>query len=148
MQASIVEMRVVGLAELTKAMRELPVEVHASALRPAVSAAAGVVQKDARLRAPRDTGTLAKAIYRTRSRSLSSGTMETAIVGVRFGKRYRKRGQDAWYWKFIEFGTSKMAARPFLRPAFESTKKKQLDAMVLSLKKGIARAAEKLRRKG
>lgn len=31
--------------------------------------------------------------------------------------------KEAFYGRFVEFGTSKMAANPFLRPAFEAKKK-------------------------
>lgn len=39
-------------------------------------------------------------------------------VGVRTGKAH------AWYAAFIEFGTSKMAAQPFLRPAVLNNKRR------------------------
>lgn len=29
-------------------------------------------------------------------------------------------GGETWYWRFVEFGTSKMRARPFMRPAAET----------------------------
>lgn len=128
-----------GMEALQKAFADLPKELHAKALRPAVSAAAGVVQKQAKANAPVATGVLRRSIYKTRSRSASSKTQETAIVGVRFGKKYQKRGQDAWYWKFIEFGIAKMPAQPFLRPAFEGTKSKQVDAIVKRLRKFFLR---------
>jgi HK97 gp10 family phage protein len=70
---------------------------------------------------------------------------ETAIVGVRYGRRYRRRGQDAWYWRFLEFGTSKLAARPFLRPAFDTMKEKAVEAIRDKLAQSIARAAAKLK---
>jgi len=50
-------------------------------------------------------------------------------VSVRAGKRYRKRDVDAYYWRFVEFGTAKMAARPFMRPAFEAKKGDALEAI-------------------
>lgn len=50
--------------------------------------------------------------------------------GIRNGEIYevyvkgsRKKNNDdpnnAWYWHFVEFGTSKQTAQPFLRPALE-----------------------------
>jgi HK97 gp10 family phage protein len=54
---------------------------------------------------------------------------------VRQGKKYRNQGkrgnlsQDAWYWRFVEFGTRKMAARPFLRPALESRRREAVEAI-------------------
>ncbi len=141
----MIGMKIEGLEALQKAMVELPKELHKGPLRSAVSAGAGVVQKQAKANAPSDTGTLKKSIYRTRSKAGSNSTQETAIVGVRFGRKYRKRGQDAFHFLFLEFGTSKMSARPFLRPAFEGTKQKQIDIMKSRLAKAIEKAAAKLR---
>jgi HK97 gp10 family phage protein len=49
-----------------------------------------------------------------------SGGMVTWWVYVR---------RSLWYWKFVEFGTEKMAARPFIRPAFEAMKMDALERM-------------------
>jgi HK97 gp10 family phage protein len=35
----------------------------------------------------------------------------------------------AFYWRFIEFGTSRMAAKPFMRPAFDSSKQTAREAI-------------------
>jgi HK97 gp10 family phage protein len=144
--AAMINMKIEGLAELQKALNELPQELHKGPLRSAVSAAAKVVQDEAKNNAPVDTGVLRKAIYRTRSKSGSSAVQETAIVGVRYGRKYRKRGMDAWYWRFKEFGTAKMAATPFMRPAFDTTKEQQIEAMKTRLARAIQRAAKKLAR--
>lgn len=143
----MIEMKIEGLSELRKALLELPQELRKGPLRSAVSAGAKVVQDRARANAPVDSGTLRRAIYRTRSKSQSSAVQETAIVGIRFGKKYQKRKQDAWYWRFIEFGTSKLPANPFMRPAFDTTKTGQIQAIATRLAKGIARAAAKVRGK-
>lgn len=143
----MIEVKVEGLAELNKALQQLPKELQKGPLRAAVNGAASVVQKQAKANAPIDDGVLKKAIYRTRSKSASSAVQETAIVGVRFGRRYRRRGQDAWYWRFIEFGTKNQTARPFIRPAFESTKQAQLAMMQKRLTAAIKRAAKKLANK-
>lgn len=36
---------------------------------------------------------------------------------VKASQRGAKSPNDPFYWRFLEFGTSKMRARPFLRPA-------------------------------
>lgn len=50
----------------------------------------------------------------------------TVMVGILGGARKDKnkgigKGGDTYYWRFLEFGTSKMKARPFFRPAVEDT---------------------------
>lgn len=39
---------------------------------------------------------------------------------VRVSQRGANSPTDPFYWRFLEFGTRKMAARPFLRPAAET----------------------------
>lgn len=148
--------RVEGLAELRKALLELPRELHKGALRSAVSASAKVVQDQAVVNAREDSGTLRRAIYRTRSKEASSSVQEAFIVGVRQGKKFQSKrlrsggltaNRDAFYWRFLEFGTVKMAAKPFLRPAFDETRQKAVEAMRVRLAAAIQRIALKLGRR-
>jgi HK97 gp10 family phage protein len=141
----VIEVKVEGLDELRRALIQLPKEIQQKHLRASVSAGARVVQQKARELAPEDTGTLRRAIYRTRSREGSSSEQEMAIVGVRYGRKYRRRKMDAWYWRFHEFGTSKMQARPFIRPAFDTTIQNQIDAIAARLKFGIDKAVALLK---
>jgi HK97 gp10 family phage protein len=158
----VITVKVEGLDQLLKALEELPKELHKGPLRSAVSAGAKIAQDEARRLAPIgearfikvnkqktpiQPGTLRRAIYRTRSREGSSSVQEMQIVGIRYGKRYQRRGLDAWYWRFIEFGTRRMPGRPFLRPAFYHTHDKQIEALRTRLAKAIATAAAKLRRR-
>lgn len=39
---------------------------------------------------------------------------------IRKGERGAKSKLDPYYWRWLEFGTKKMTARPFLKPAAES----------------------------
>ena len=137
--------KVEGLAELAKALRELPDRVAKNGLRVSVYAGAKVIRDEARMRAPKAAevlgpnqpppGTLKRSVIMKHVRELSGGGRQTFYVLVRHGKKYRNQGkrgnlsQDAWYWRFVEFGTRKMAARPFLRPALESRRRQAVDAI-------------------
>lgn len=46
---------------------------------------------------------------------------------------------DAFYWYYLEFGTSKYAATPFVRPAFERSHREALGEMVTTLKRRLRR---------
>jgi len=146
--------RVEGLDKLHKALAELPRELQKGPLRAAVSAAAKVVQDQAIVNAPEDSGTLKRAIYRTRSKEASSSVQESFIVGVRQGKKFQSKrlrsgrqtaNRDAFYWRFLEFGTVHQAARPFLRPAFDEKRLQAIEAMRTRLARGIERVVMKLR---
>lgn len=54
-----------------------------------------------------------------------------------------KADGPAFYARFVEFGTSKMAARPFMRPAFEKSASAAIDAVKAGLEKAIERAAKR-----
>lgn len=152
-----------GLAELRAALRELPQRIARNALRGAVSAGAAVIRKEAKARAPLYTGkvadghpppgTLKRAVYQKQINELSSLTNQVFFVGVRHGKKYQKQGkkgdksQDAYYWRFVEFGTSNMAARPFMRPAFEAKKNEAVAAIKTYLTDRIAKEVAGLPKK-
>ena len=70
---------------------------------------------EARSRVRQRTGTLRKAIKAKRRR----GEPDVAAAGVYITKGSGEK-HDAWYWHFIEWGTQKMSAMPFLTPAIEA----------------------------
>ncbi|ERM91894.1 hypothetical protein O163_08135 [Caldanaerobacter subterraneus subsp. yonseiensis KB-1] len=55
------------------------------------------------------------------------------------GVKYIKVGvkKDFYYAKFVEFGTTKMKARPFMQPAYEENIEKIQQAMINTLKEGL-----------
>jgi HK97 gp10 family phage protein len=151
-----------GLKELDRALQQLPDRIASNGLRASVYAGAKVVRDEAKLRAPKAAkslgpdqpppGTLKRSVIMKQIRELSGQDRQTFFVTVRHGKKHRKQGkkgnlsQDAWYWRFIEFGTRKMAARPFLRPALDSKRVEAAMAMKKRLQERIAKAAAELRR--
>lgn len=136
-----INLTVTGLAELSKKLKEMPVKLARNGLRAAVNAGAEVIRKDAASRVPVDTRRLKKAIYKKQIREKSNNVQQTFFVGARNGKKYRKADKDAYYWRFLEFGTSKLPARPFLRPAFDTKKSEAVDAMARKLKERIDKYA-------
>lgn len=84
--------------------------------RATIHAIAGVVRDDARRRAPRDTGTLKKAI-KTKRRRPKNPDAPYSDVMVEHGNNAK---HDAFYWRFIEYGTTNQAARPFIGPAADA----------------------------
>lgn len=126
-----------GLKELGAALRSLPDRVGRNVARGATNAAAVVIRNEARIRAPVYTGpvqeghpppgTLKRSIIVKQIPEQSGPLLQTYIVHVRRGEKYAHQGkknlsQDAYYWTWVEYGTVKMTARPFLRPAFEVKK--------------------------
>lgn len=85
-----------------------------AALRKGALAGAFVFYREIKVRAMPHyrTGTLENAI-KTAYIPEDSVTGEIATYSVFIN-------QDAWYARLLEFGTSKMAAKPFIRPAYEA----------------------------
>lgn len=145
-------------------LQALPAAVGAKGggpARAALAKGARVFRDQAIANAPRDTGLLQESIVARRdSKPHLIGASEAYFVGVkRKARRYantkRNRGKGragktyfvdgtAFYWLFLEFGSEKMAARPFLRPAFESRKEDALNVIVTEMHAGIDRAVRKL----
>jgi HK97 gp10 family phage protein len=149
-----------GLSELSAALKELPNRIARNALRQSVARGAVVIRDEAKTRAPVSTtppapgdplpGTLKRSIVIKHDKDRSSLTSQTYVVAVRHGKKYRNQGkkgnrsQDAYYWRWVEFGTVKMAARPFMRPAFEAQKEAAVQEITRVLAERIAQEAQTL----
>lgn len=113
------------MSSLRKKIKRLEPEAR-QGIKDAMTEVADEILDEAKSRVPVDTGTLKKKLTRQVSRDGMS-----AKVGVRTKAAKRK----AYYGKFIELGTSKMPAQPFLTPAYEVVRpkakvklKKEIDA--------------------
>lgn len=150
-----------GLRELNDALLKLPKAIAERHLRLAVGAGAQVIRKQVlnRITAAgiqKRTGTLERSVYVKAIKELSKPNEKVYFVGVRQGKRYQARetksgrkllNRDSFYFWWLEFGTSKMPARPFLRPAFETKKEAAVDAIAARIKKGLDTESKKLGKK-
>lgn len=138
-----------GFDDLLANFKALPEQVAKKHLRASVSAGAKVVREAVKERAPVDTGRLKRSVYQKQIRERSGPTTQAFFVGVRSGAKRGKNGkkdysQAAFYWIFREFGTSKLPAIPFLRPAFEAQKEAAVDAIAETLDKRIQKTAAEL----
>jgi len=124
--ADIASVNVTGLKELEKKLVELGPKIGRQALKGALVAGAAVIKKQAQLNAPVKTGRLCKAMY-IKKMSKPNPFKENVIFGVRHGKKMSKRGLDAYYWSFLEFGTKFINKMSFVQRAFESSKGRALE---------------------
>ena len=154
--------KVEGLSQIHKALSELGRKVSNKIAVKAMREGGKIVREQARQNAPvlsqrtpyRRAGTLKKAI-KSSTKVLKNGKIGTVIrvkeltakqietFKVRSGKKGALNPKDPYYWRFLEFGTSKMPARPYLRPAFEQTKEKAATEIIKTLKDGIESEAGK-----
>lgn len=138
-----VEMKLNG--DFEAALNRLAAAVGESALRSAGVAGAAVFRDEVQALAPVATGFLKSQVIMAHADDKSQGNQrQTYVVRVRRGsqtygntrlnRRKNRIGKsfevtDAFYWKFLEYGTSKMAAKPFIRPAWEARRAHALDVM-------------------
>jgi HK97 gp10 family phage protein len=138
--------RIDGLKELGEALKGLRLDMAQKAARQAVAAGASLVRAKARENAPEDTGNLKKAIVMKRKRNTK--LTEEFGVSVRVGKKSdvtRAKagkgalGKDAYYARFLEFGTvKKPIPKPFLTQALSENIQDATEAMKVRLAKRIA----------
>lgn len=143
-----------GLDDVRRALRRLPKEIRNKELQKALRPGARIIANAAKALAPRGEG-----FYRQfRGKK---GTLAQSIVIRREGKRYlrdaaklkigvlhsqRDPNIGAYYWRFVEFGTRKMPAKPFMVPAFESMKYAANKAITDALRKAVFKQAAKVKR--
>ncbi len=91
----------------------LPRESVAIMRRTTVKIAASV-RNDIRLHAPRQSGTLRRAVISKRRRGTRDSIEAAVFITMGPGAKH-----DAYYWYWVEYGTSHSAAKPFVAPAVE-----------------------------
>lgn len=134
------EFRVEGLEEVERALKRLSDQAGKAMLRSATRAAARVVQKEAINLAPvREEGPthpkyghLRDNIKIVMQRGRQAGVQEAAVGTTR-----------AFWARFVEFGTARMAAQPFMTPAFEAAQQDALKAFVKSYVRAFEREAQR-----
>lgn len=109
-----------GFQELSEELAEISKSTTESVRREALDDGAEIIVARARQLAPRDTGLL-------KSEGIVKGDNDGDSIKVGWTK-------DGFYGRFLENGTSKMAPRPHLRPAWEQEKTAVLDAMQKKMK--------------
>lgn len=125
---------------LLKALSQFPKNIQNNVLAGAVRAGTKPLVDAARANVPVDTGNLKKSIGINRKRTKDKSTMWFTISP-------RKGGvNDGFYGHMIEFGTSKMTAQPFMRPAFESQDNQSIEATKKYIAERIDKEIEKAKK--
>lgn len=115
--------KVEGVADAMKAL-EKQGRTIGEALAEVPPIAAEAIRDDARRNAPKDSGDLRDAI----GYELDGDTAEVKILNA--------SRQGVWYAHFVEFGTSRQAAQPFMGPAAETERGRLRSRVVDAVQRG------------
>jgi HK97 gp10 family phage protein len=143
----VVGCEVKGIKELELRLRSIGPKLAKKTMRGALRAVGKFWVEDVKGRVPVDTGDLQSSIAGTvRIRRAGKGAIGTVTVGPRFDKKSTNRPGDmsqspGVYGQFVEFGTDKMAAQPFLRPAFDATADRVIELFAEKMREGLAEVA-------
>ncbi|VVD74476.1 HK97 gp10 family phage protein [Pandoraea commovens] len=155
-----VDWKTSGFSESATEMLKLADDLAESALRSAAVAGGTILRDEAALRAPQgETGNLGRALYLKFIEERSTETSKMYYVSIRRGKKGDGRNDVAFYGPMVEFGhwyvppkpkgvrwkshransvgKHWVAARPFIRPAWEARKTDAVDAMRNRLKEKL-----------
>lgn len=142
--AKSVTVKLDGLRDLGQRMKGLSEAMNSRIARAATAAGAAVIRDAAKQKVAVDTGNLKKNIIVKRLPKGESPLTSEHIVTVRQGKLTKKQKAsglgDAFYGRFVEYGTAKMPARPYLRPAYDQNKEKAVQAIKDRIVKRLAKA--------
>ena len=155
--------KVEGLRELQAKLKALPVKLQGKPMRNALQSGAKLVKTRARDLVSVDTGFLREAIIQypvkrgehQYSDQVRVGVRKRVRKGAKLSKKYKaalnlrrrrssnQRSVTPKYWRYLEFGTSRMPARPFLRPAFEREKMPASERIKQRMREEIEKAANR-----
>lgn len=154
--------KVTGLKELGQALENLGRKTKNKLGAKAMRKGGAIIRDQARANAPmlkekvphRKRGTLKKNIVAS-TKPQKDGSVRT-IIFVRSlknskvlefkgktGKSGAYNPNDPFYWRFVEFGTSKMPAQPFLQPAFSAKKEQAAREVITTLRNDILQEAKR-----
>lgn len=140
------------MRELGATLKQLEDAVQVKIGRRATAAGANIIKDGAKRRAPIapapymiegitvQPGNLPEKIRVKRVRPADTRLTSEHLVVVLSGA---KHGYASRVGALQEFGTVKMPAHPFMRPAFDEDGHKAMDAIVETLRSGILAAASK-----
>ena len=144
--------QITGLSDLDKQMTQFVDKLQKKILVGGVRAGANVFRTEARSKAAVAERAIIK-IFKGQEITVQPGFMQKAVrswqrrktkyavsfsIGVA-GWKNRFSKLFPFWWRFLEFGTAKMAAKPFLRPSYEAKKMEAIDQMKKYLSERMAK---------
>lgn len=153
------DIQIQGLADLHRALQELPAKIEANVLRGGLRAGAKVIAEEARQQAPAQSGALRKSIRVSLRLRKAEGKVQAFV---------KAGNKQAWYANLVEFGTARhlikpknrkslflaglarevvdhpgAKPKPFMRPAFDAKAQAAIEAMAGYIRNRLPRELKK-----
>ena len=129
---------VIGLNLIERKLKNMEPKLAKKIVRSSLRKAAKPVLQAAKANCPYLSGDLKKSL---KVRALKKRKHSYAVGVSSSNKKHWYKG-DQFYAAFIEFGTNKMPARPFLRSAYDTQGERARKILINELKAGIAGATK------
>lgn len=133
-----------GLLDISRDMELLSKAENKKVLRDGTRAGAEVLKEEVIKRAPERTGKLKRNVVvvtmRGRRNAISSGVHIRGVnpeTGNSDNTMKASNRRNAFYWRFVELGTSNMPPHPFVRPAFDARQEEATRAVIARMNKAI-----------
>ena len=134
-------LKLTGTKELEKALADLGRATGKNTAKRALKKSAQIIADEAQNIVPVDQGDLIDSIVVSPKLDSAQKSRKTK------GGVDMYVGPTVYYGHFVEFGTVKQAAQPYLRPAWEANKQKVLDDLSTNLWKEIEKSVARKRKK-
>ena len=144
------EITTTGIDELNAKLTSITEDMRKKGGRYALRKAAQIIQKDAQQKArllddPSTSENIAANIALRWNGRLYKRTGDLGFrIGVLGGAR--PQSGTVGYWRFLEFGTSKATAKPFMRPALQENIANATNEFVTQYNKAIDRAIKRAKK--
>lgn len=140
-----------GLLTISKDLEFLSKAESNKVLRQATNAAASMLRDEVRAQAPKRTGKLARNVMSGNQRNKRKGEVSSGVYirgtnkeGTNSDNALKANDpRNAYYWRFLEDGTSKMPPQPFIRPAFDSKSDEAAEFAISKLNLAIDEVLQK-----
>lgn len=134
-----------GWAELVEELKNLPDNVKRNGINNVLNKDSKVIEARAKSLVRADTGKL-QSLIKAKKRRTRSNNFFKYTIGVPRGSD-RKDPKGAFYSPFIEFGTSRIPEKSYLRASLEETAPGTTASIISNVKKEINAASIRHQRK-
>lgn len=140
-----------ALNDIAKDLELLSRAENNKVLRDATRAGAEVLKNEVQRRAPEKTGKLKRNVVVVTQKSKRKGEVSSGVhirgtnsQGNNSNVKVKgNNSRNAYYWRFLELGTVKMPAVPFIRPAFDARENEAAEAAIRQMNQSIDKVLSK-----